>query len=263
MEQWEKEYIESITKSKQGKSVDCSYEEGYDSSKWIEITRTDGTKYYMPKESAFHKQQSGKQKQSFKSFAPKVRQLLKVAIRILLAFILLRGILLSGRESPIHSSEWAKSSRHISLQGVIQGKLLGGTYIDGYGFADMMCFFKEMQSERYSFLDDIARNINSLSEVDVEQWSQVLDEREKQILRLKYAESYQQYVNAEKEVFLKQKELLTLVKHHAEIHIVLELYNQLATADLSLRSKLIEALEKNGIEYSVNQNELVYWYKSY
>ena len=49
MEQWEKEYIEAVTKSKQGKSVDCSYEEGYDSSRWVEMTLPDGKNITYPK----------------------------------------------------------------------------------------------------------------------------------------------------------------------------------------------------------------------
>ena len=55
MEQWEKEYIDAVTKSKraneQGKTFDCSYEEGYDSSRWVEMTLPDGKKHYIPKES--------------------------------------------------------------------------------------------------------------------------------------------------------------------------------------------------------------------
>lgn len=55
MEQWETEYIDAVTKAKQskaqGKAVDCSYEEGYDSSRWVEITLPDGKKHYVPKES--------------------------------------------------------------------------------------------------------------------------------------------------------------------------------------------------------------------
>ena len=64
MEQWEKEYIDAVTKANQaknkGKTVDCSYEEGYDSSRWIEITLPDGKKYYVPKEAVGNR--SGKRK---------------------------------------------------------------------------------------------------------------------------------------------------------------------------------------------------------
>ena len=54
MEQWEKEYIDAITKSRrakeQGKTIDCAYEEGYDSSRWVEMILPDGKKHYIPKE---------------------------------------------------------------------------------------------------------------------------------------------------------------------------------------------------------------------
>ena len=54
MEQWEQEYIDIVTKSKRTKErgivVDCSYEEGYDSSRWMEITLPDGKKHYVPKQ---------------------------------------------------------------------------------------------------------------------------------------------------------------------------------------------------------------------
>ena len=55
MEQWEKEYIDAVVKSKQamgqGKTIHHSYEEGYDSSRWVEMTLPDGKKHYIPKES--------------------------------------------------------------------------------------------------------------------------------------------------------------------------------------------------------------------
>lgn len=59
MEQWEKEYIDAVIESKkakeQGKVVDCSYEEGYDSSRWVEISLPDGKKYYVPKDSVWNR----------------------------------------------------------------------------------------------------------------------------------------------------------------------------------------------------------------
>ena len=64
MEQWEKDYIDAVTKSRQakeqGRIVDCSYEEGYDSSRWVEITLPDGKKHYVPKEAVGNR--SGKRK---------------------------------------------------------------------------------------------------------------------------------------------------------------------------------------------------------
>ena len=61
-----KEYIDAVTKANQaknkGKTVDCSYEEGYDSSRWIEITLPDGKKYYVPKEAVGNRSGKGKNK---------------------------------------------------------------------------------------------------------------------------------------------------------------------------------------------------------
>ena len=80
---------------------------------------------------------------------------------------------------------------------------------------------------------------------------------------LKYANSYQQYVNAEKQVFEEQKELLTLLKYQSDVNTILEMYYRLANVDLTLRSEAVKALEKNGIDYHVNQDGLTYWYKTY
>lgn len=267
MEQWEKEYIETVSRSKhfreQGKGIHCAYEEGYDSSRWVEVTRDDGTKYYIPKVSTPHNRQSERQKRTTKNNRPQFGRFIKVVIGISLIIVLLYGLGLVNGQNKISRSEWAKTDRNTTLQGFIQGKLLGGTYIDGYGFLQMMQFFEEMQQERCSFLEDIAQNVYSISEIDVEQWSRIMTEREEHLSQLKYASSYQEYVDAEKEVFAQQKELLTLVKHHAEIHTVVELHNQLVTADMSLRAKVVEALEKNGIEYYVDQDVLTYQYKKY
>jgi len=53
MEQWEKEYIDAVTKSRrakeQGKTIDCAYEEGYDSSRWVEMILPDGKNITYPK----------------------------------------------------------------------------------------------------------------------------------------------------------------------------------------------------------------------
>ena len=53
MEQWEKEYIDAITKSRrakeQCKTIDCAYEEGYDSSRWVEMILPDGKNITYPK----------------------------------------------------------------------------------------------------------------------------------------------------------------------------------------------------------------------
>ena len=267
MEQWEKEYIDAVTKARkfreQGGAVNCAYEEGYDSSRWVEITRDDGSKYYIPKDSTPHKGQPEKQKRTTKNNRPQFGRFIKAVIGIFLAIVLLYGLGLVNGQSKMSRSEWAKTDGHTSLQGFIQGKLLGGTYINGYGFVDMMNFFEDMKQERYAFLEDVAKNTNSISQIDVEQWLLTMDDREKAFSKLKYADSYQQYVNAEKEVFELQKELLILVSHDVDIHSVLEMYNQLVDSEKLLRSKAVEALEKNGIDYHVDQNGLTYWYKQY
>ena len=267
MEQWEKEYIETVNRSKhaseQGKGIHCAYEEGYDSSRWVEVTRDDGTKYYIAKESTPHNGQPDRQKRTTKNNRPQFGHFIKIIIGIFLAIVLLYGLWLVNGQNKMSRSEWAKTAGHTSLQGFIQGKLLGGTYTNGYGFADMMNFFEDMQQERHAFLEDVAKNTNSISKIDVEQWSLIMDDREKAFSKLKYADTYQQYVNAEKEVFELQKELLILVRHDADIHSVLEIYNQLVDSEKLLRSKAVEALEKNGIDYHVEQNGLTYWYKQY
>ena len=267
MEQWEKEYIDFVMKAKrtkeEGKAVDCSYEEGYDSSKWIEIKNADGTRYYVPKKSAFDDQQKRSYKKKSKRNFSQYRYFLKVFIRIALSLMLLGGIVVNYEPNKLQDLEWGKISHPISLQGFVQGKILGGTYINGYGFSDMMHFFKDMQQERHLFLEDIVKNINSLSEVDVNHWSQIMNSREENLGKLKYANSYQQYVNAEKQVFEEQKELLTLLKYQPDVNTILEMYYRLASADLTLRSEAVKALEKNGIDYHVNQDGLTYWYKTY
>ena len=253
MEQWEKEYIDAVTKSKQtraqGNAIHHSYEEGYDSSRWIEMKKSDGTKYYVPKETAFDHQKQRTQITPRIIIRIKWKSFLKGMAVILLGFVLLGNYLSNDGAQKKHKTEWLQEIRHVSLQGLIQGKVLGGTYINGYVFADMMHFFEEMQTERHSFLNDVAKNINSLSEIDLEQWSQIMDEREELLAELKYADSYSQYVDAEKQVFEQQKELLTLIKFNAEVDTVLEMYYQLVGADVSLRNKAVEAMKKNGIDY--------------
>lgn len=267
MEQWEKEYIDAVVKSKQamgqGKTIHHSYEEGYDSSRWIEMEKPDGTKYYVPKEKAFDHQKQRTRKTLRIIIRIKWKSLLKGMAVIFLGFVLLGNYLSNSGTQKKHIAEWRQEIRPVSLQGFIQGKVLGGTYINGYGFADMMHFFEEMQTERHSFLNDVAKNIDSLSEIDLEWWSQIMDEREELLAKLKYADSYSQYVDAEKQVFEQQKVLLTLVKYNAEVHTVLEMYYQLSGADVSLRNKAVEAMKKNEIDYTVNENGLRYWYKQY
>ena len=72
MEQWEKEYIDAVTKAKQskaqGKAVDCSYEEGYDSSRWVEITLPDGKKHYVPKESVGNRSRKRKKRNRYADY---------------------------------------------------------------------------------------------------------------------------------------------------------------------------------------------------
>lgn len=265
MEQWEKEYIDTINQINRakGKAVDCSYEEGYDSSRWIEIKNVDGTRYYVPKKFAFDNQRKKNYKRKTRRVLLQYNCILKVLIGIALGLLLLRGFLINYEPNKLQDLELAKISHPISLQGVIQGKLLGGTYINGYGFADMMHFFKEVQQERHLFLDEIAENINSLSEVNATEWSRIMALREQEMEKLKYANSYQQYVDTEKRVFEQQKELLTLIKHQSDVNIILEMYNRLAGADMTLRSEIVKALEKNGIDYYENQDGLTYWYKNY
>ena len=72
MEQWEKEYIDAVTKSRrakeQGKTIDCAYEEGYDSSRWVEMTLPDGKKHYIPKESVGNRSRKGKYGSSYQEY---------------------------------------------------------------------------------------------------------------------------------------------------------------------------------------------------
>ena len=263
MEQWEKDYIDAVTESRrtkaQRKNIDCSFEEGYDSSRWVEMSRPDGTKYYVPKENASTSQRKRRQKTA----ALNIRWMCRQLITVSLGAVLLVCFLLNSRGIPNNPLEQFSAGKHVSLQGFLQGRILGGTYVNGYGFADMMHFFREMQKERQAFLEDIAKNINQLSKMDVQRWSQILEDRETQLEKLKYANSYQEYVNAQKQVFAQQKELLTLIKGPVEIHAVLDLFHQLAEADKSLIGEATEALDKNGIEYSLTESGLTFWYKNY
>ena len=72
MEQWEKEYIETVSRSKhfreQGKGIHCAYEEGYDSSRWVEMTLPDGKKHYIPKESVGNRSRKGKYGSSYQEY---------------------------------------------------------------------------------------------------------------------------------------------------------------------------------------------------
>ena len=72
MEQWEKEYIDAITKSRrakeQGKTIDCAYEEGYDSSRWVEMILPDGKKHYIPKEAVGNRSRKRKYGSSYQEY---------------------------------------------------------------------------------------------------------------------------------------------------------------------------------------------------
>ena len=72
MEQWEQEYIDIVTKSKRTKErgivVDCSYEEGYDSSRWVEITLPDGKKHYVPKDSIGNRSRKRKRGNHYQAY---------------------------------------------------------------------------------------------------------------------------------------------------------------------------------------------------
>ena len=72
MEQWEKEYIDAIIEAKrskaQGNAIDRSYEEGYDSSRWVEITLPDGKKHYVPKESVGNRSRKRKKRNRYADY---------------------------------------------------------------------------------------------------------------------------------------------------------------------------------------------------
>jgi hypothetical protein len=264
MEQWEKDYIEAVTSAKltnkQRNAADSSYEEGYDSSRWIEIRYSDGSKHYIPKETAFSSGKRGIGKKKKPQTGLK-RRFHRIG-RILVLVILLSSVLIHpgfGR----NQERSVRERRHISLQGLVQGNILGETYVNGIGFANMMEFFEEMQEERHAFLNEVAQNINDLSAIDIEKWERISDDRKKKLEELKYADSYQEYVDVEEKVFRQQGEMLTLLKYGAQAYSVLELYYQLADADLLLKKAAMEAMDQNGIQYTVDASGLRYWYQNY
>lgn len=269
MEQWEKEYIDIVTKEKSeqenAKGHVWAYEEGYDSSRWDEVTNSDGTKYYVPKKSAFGstKSKTSKKHKRNADLVESIAWLVTVGSAVVLVMVLI-GVSLSDQKSFL-STQMTESEkmRSISSQGIVQEQLRGGTYVDGLGFANMMEFFDDMQSERHSFLVDVVQSLQSDSLMDVQQWSDIFAQREDACAELCYAPSYRAYVDAQMKVFELQKELLILMKHGAQLEVVLEAYNQLSDADAALRSKQIQAMDENGIRYTIEENKITYWYKQY
>ena len=71
MERWEREYIDAVIKSKQAQKNAqghiWAYEEGYDSSRWVELTLPDGNKYYVPKEE-ISKRSKKKEHQKYREY---------------------------------------------------------------------------------------------------------------------------------------------------------------------------------------------------
>lgn len=265
MEQWERDYIETVSESKKeiekAKGHLWAYEEGYDSSRWMEVIQPDGTKYYIPKDDFFIQETVDQQRNKRKKVQHRSEK--RKFVRLLLAGVMLLCVLFKTIEkSPLEMTPAHVEGQH-SLESIIQGKLLGGTYVDGLGFARMMSFFEDMQEERQDFLTEIAQSVNNFSAVDTEKWTAIFAERGKQLERLRYAISYEQYVQAQKKTFEEEKELLILLRHGAEAHTVLDLYYQLAGADLELRREAMAAMDKNGIEYTLEDVGFTYWYKNY
>ena len=265
MEQWERDYIDAVLESKKDtenvKGHVWAYEEGYDSSRWTEMTRPDGTKYYVPKENAFIHKSGEKQRK------PQRKRKYMVPLRTFgrgfLAAAALLGMFLKATDGNIQDGVMPKTGRSYSLESMIQGQILGGTYINGIGFAEMMHFFEDMQLERHSFLNEVAQSIGDLSEVNTEKWEDIFSKREQSLEQLKYAEAYTQYVQAQKDTFEEEKELLVLLRSGAEAHTVLEVYYQLAAADRKLSQEAMTAMDKNGVEYILENDGLKFWYKNY
>lgn len=265
MEQWERDYIDTVSESKKeiqrAKGHVWAYEEGYDSSRWTEVIQPDGTKYYIPKDNSFIRETEDQRRNKRKKIQRRSEK--RKIVRLLLAGVILLFVLFKTTEKSQLVMTTTHAEGQHSMERIIQGKLLGGTYVDGLGFARMMSFFDDMQEERQDFLKEIARSVSDFSAVDTEKWTSIFAEREKQLELLKYATSYEQYVQAQKKTFEEEKELLVLLRHGAEVHTILELYYQLADADLKLRREAVAAMDKNGIEYTLEDNGFTFWYKNY
>ena len=106
MERWEEEYFDIIARTKLSKeqNIDHSYKKGYDSSRWAEITRSDGTKYYMPKETGKNNTKRKKKEYIQRYYSEKVsfvKTVLQMIKRLAVTFIvmLMLVVLLQNSEN--------------------------------------------------------------------------------------------------------------------------------------------------------------------
>ena len=248
MEQWERDYLENITSKNKTPSKRKKIKID---RRWKEVIQPDGSKLYVPRPGAFRKQRIQKLNQFRLGVAIKKAE--KAILILLMAVVLLFGLV---------SFKKLKTDSSISQPSFIPGLHARNTYINGLGLKNMADILWDIKEKQTDTLNAYVSGGYAFSEDEITAWQDSISKDLNTIENLTYDKSYLDVIEGYKSLMCILRDYISYelagnseksVASHSEYSSLLP----------ELHYIFAEALEKNGVEYTLDEIGLTFVYYDY
>lgn len=259
MEQWEKEYLENLQKRKSAESGSQGYSEQqkeYINTCWEEVIRDDGSKWYIPKQDKIQKrmkQLCGKKNRSV--WAKKMVQIVLAVYCFYLLFANVSDFKIGINTESLSVSSFISSS-------VFHRFKVRNTMVDGLGLKNMLDALWNIRDRHLDKLNSFVSNSYSFTDEDMDAWLDLIDEDLVVIGKLPHDNSYSEVIDG---YVLLLNTLKAYIQYAlAENWALAEAaYVEYAALLLNLHNILAGAFEKNGVDYTLDEDGIRYTYYHY
>lgn len=259
MDLWEKEYLEIVQKSKESQGVrkeSAKEQKAYINTYWEEVIRSDGSKWYVPKQNKFQKQAEREQRKF--SWGLVFRYLLRISLAVFFFFVLFSnawGIVSPDGIDLPRDFACLKTSflRYIGVH---------NTMVDGVGLRDMLDTLWEIRDSQTDTLNRYVSGGHIFSDEETDAWMERIDGDLVKIGRLPHDDSYSEFVDS---YVLLLNTLKAYVRYSQDGDWVLAqaMYSEYSSLIFGQNEILMKAFDLNGVKYTLDGSTIRYTYFQY